>query len=200
MACTIVFFATSRPPPAAATRSPLQVLHANARGTIHRGIELATTYQPLKWLKLSGNTTLSGNYFKSFHGDSLGWGGWGGIADYSGKRIPGAPAFMANFKIKGQFGWGAVWLSYRTIGKKYVDFRSREDAAIARYTVLNSGLKYRLPLLTQHQITLSLWVNNLTDKLYTTFGYNYFNDPATRVDVYWPAATRNWFVTMSALF
>ncbi len=177
-----------------------RILHANAKGTIHRGIELAATYEPLKWLKLSGNTTLSDSYFKSFHGDSLGWGGWGGIADYSGKRIPGAPAFMANLRLKFQFQWGAVWLSSRTIGKQYIDFMNREDAAIAGYTIFNSGLKYRLPLLTRHQLTFSFWVNNLTDKLYETFGYNYFDDPATRVDVYWPAATRNWFVTMSARF
>lgn len=177
-----------------------QILHANAEGTIHRGIEISARYNLSNRLIFSGNTTLSDSYFKSFQGDSLGWGGYGGIADYSGRKIPGSPAVMANLKLKGQFGWGDVWLSSQSVGKQYIDFMNREDAAIQGFTVLNCGARYQVPFFQSNQVVISLWLNNLTDKLYETFGYNYFNAPDERIDVYWPAATRNWFGEISVRF
>ncbi|MCF7801254.1 MAG: TonB-dependent receptor [Candidatus Marinimicrobia bacterium] len=176
-----------------------QILHANATGTVHRGIELSAAVKlPLR-LTFTGNATLSDNYFKDFQGDSLGWGGWGGIADYSGKKIPGAPATMLNLKLKEQFSRGSVWLSSRTVGKQYIDFMNREDATIPAYTVLNAGMHYNfnLRLGDGYPLSVAFWVNNLTDELYETFGYNYFNSPEDRIDVYWPAATRNWFAEIS---
>ncbi|MCF7797332.1 MAG: TonB-dependent receptor [Lentisphaeria bacterium] len=176
-----------------------QILHANATGTIHRGIELSTQMTLPLGLSLSGNATLSDNYFKAFRADSLGWGGWGGIADYSDKKIPGSPATMLNLKLKEQFPRGTVWLASRTVGKQYIDFMNRDEAAIPGYTVFNAGLSYtiQVPLGAEYPLTVAIWVNNLTDELYETFGYNYFNSPDERVDVYWPAATRNWFAEVS---
>lgn len=177
-----------------------QILHANANGTIHRGIELSARYNLSNRLIISGNATISENYFKSFYGDSLGWSGYGGIADYSGKQIPGSPAFISNLKLKREFGWGDMWMSSRTTGKQYIDFMNREDAAIKGATILNCGMRYQLPIFTENQITVGFWVNNLTDALYETFGYNYFDESGTQIDVYWPAATRNWFGEISARF
>ena len=49
------------------------------------------------------------------------------------------------------------------------------------------------------ELSIRAKVTNVTNTLYETFGYNYWDwwDGPYRVDVYWPAATRSYFVTVS---
>ena len=178
-----------------------EVLHANAGETIHQGVEFEFQSQPLKWLRLQGNFTYSDNRFRDFHADSIGWSGWGGIADYSDKIIPAFPAIQTKGKIIANFGGSEVWLQLSYIGKQYIDFANTEDAAIDAYTVVNVGSKVNLPAFGLVKSQLNFRINNLFDTLYETFGYNYYDGwPPYQVDSYWPAATRNYYIMLTINF
>jgi iron complex outermembrane receptor protein len=177
------------------------VLHANVPRTIHQGLEATLKVSPYRWLNLSSNIAYSDNHFVEFYGDSLGWGGWGGIADYSGKVIPAYPSFQAKNRLTFSYRMNELWIQVIYTGKQYIDFTNTEEAAIDAFTVVNLGTKVTFPLFGKSSPVLKIWINNLFDTLYETFGYNYYDGwPPYRVDAYWPAATRNFYVTLTVNF
>ena len=171
------------------------VLHANAKKTIHQGIEIDTDLRLFDWLKVSGNITYSDNHFVKFRADSIGWSGWGGIADYSQKTIPAFPAFQSKGKLIIQQKNFETWVQALYVGKQYIDFANTEDAAIDPYAVVNIGTALKLPEYFGVKSTLNFRIDNLFNNLYETFGYNYYESWG-RVDLYWPAATRNYYVML----
>lgn len=178
-----------------------EALQANVPKTIHQGIELSVMAEPLNWLTFNGNVSLADNYFVEFLGDSIGWSGWGGIADYSGKTIPAYPGFQAKGRVVLKYGIAESWIQLLHTGKQYIDFANTEEAAVKASTVVNLGARIDMPRIASVEPTLSLWVNNVFDTLYETFGYNYYDGwPPYRVDAYWPAATRNYYFTLTARF
>lgn len=174
------------------------VLHANAPRTIHKGIEFAFNTAPFKGLTFQGNVAYADNHFVEFFGDSIGWAGWGGVADYSNKVIPAYPAFQAKARLALKHGITESWVQLLYASKQYIDFANTDDAAIDPYAVVNIGTKINMPRFGLVKPILSLWVNNVFNTLYETFGYNYYDGwPPYRVDAYWPAATRNYYITLS---
>lgn len=177
------------------------VLHANAPKTIHQGIEFAFESVPLNWLSLSGNFAYADNHFVEFFGDSIGWSGWGGVADYSGKKIPAYPALQAKGKLLLTFGNSQFWIQQIYAGKQFIDFMNTEPASIDQYFVTNIGTKFSFNQIGPVKPTISAWIYNLFDTLYETFGYNYYDGwPPYRVDAYWPGATRNYYLTLTLQF
>ena len=175
-----------------------EVLRGNAPRTIHQGLELALSAQ-LKNFDIRGNMTLSDNHFVEFTADSLGWGGFGGIADYAGKTIPAFPSFQAKARLSYKHEKFQPWLNLKYIGKQHIDFMNTESSAIQPYFVADLGVRIPFKALRMNHI-LDLRINNLFNALYETFGYTYYNDIDDRVDNYWPAATRSFYVTWSVSF
>ncbi|MDD3807990.1 MAG: TonB-dependent receptor, partial [Candidatus Marinimicrobia bacterium] len=79
------------------------ILKGNVPKTIHQGIEADLRFRVNRNFSLQTNVSLSKNTFKEFQGDAFGWGGYGEIADYSGKSIPGYPSLMTN--VSGLFSF-----------------------------------------------------------------------------------------------
>lgn len=176
-------------------------LHANVPKTIHQGIEFSVLAEPVNWFSVNGNVALADNYFVEFFGDSIGWSGYGGVADYSGKTIPAYPAFQAKGRVLFKYGITESWIQVLHAGKQYIDFANTDEAAVDAYTVFNIGGKIELPDFGGVEPTLNFWVKNVFDTLYETFGYNYYDGwPPYRVDAYWPGATRNYYFTLTARF
>ncbi len=173
-----------------------QVLHGNVDKSIHQGIELSFASKFGKCLNLNGNISYSDNYFEKFFGDSLGWNGWGGVADYSGKTMPAYPKIQYNGKITYKLKNVETWIQINHIGKQYIDFLNIESASIDKYNLINIGTKFKIEKLFGFQTVVDFRITNLFDTLYETFGYNYYSDKDTRVDVYWPAAVRNYYLTI----
>lgn len=171
------------------------ILKGNVPKTIHQGIETDIAFRVNRYVSLRSNVSISKNSFVEFYGDALGWGGSGSVANYSGKTIPGYPSVMAN--LSGVFTYSgysfSVDLKYN--GKQYIDFSNTEASSISPYTLLN--MSFSLPVLQSYigNLTLDGKIYNVFDTLYETFGYNYYIDSDTRIDVYWPGATRNFFLT-----
>ncbi|MFQ6673786.1 MAG: TonB-dependent receptor, partial [Fidelibacterota bacterium] len=173
------------------------VLHANAPRTVYQGVEAAVVSTPYRWLTIDGNVSLSRNRFIEYSGDSLGWGGWGGIADYSQKIIPAYPSFQAKGAVIISRGNAEGWLQVLHAGKQFIDFTNTEEAALHPFTVLNAGVRFEIPGGGSVKPSVSIRINNVLDKLYATFGYNYYDDVDQRRDAFWPGATRNYYVTFS---
>ncbi|MBW6458787.1 MAG: TonB-dependent receptor, partial [FCB group bacterium] len=174
------------------------ILRGNAPKTVHQGIEFACRI-PVNKLTFHGNLTLADNRFIEFTADSLGWGGFGGVADYAGKKIPAFPSIQAKARIIYQHDNFQPWLNLRYIGKQYIDFMNTESAAIDPYFVADIGLRIPLAFSKMHH-TIDLRINNVFNALYETFGYAYYNAPDERIDNYWPAATRSFYLSWNILF
>ena len=174
------------------------VLRGNAPKTIHQGIEMALS---TRWNKfdIRANMTLADNHFVEFTADSLGWGGWGGIADYAGKTIPAFPSFQAKARLSYKHEKFQPWLNLKVVGKQYIDFMNTESSAIQPYLVADLGIRIPFVALRMNHV-VDIRVNNVFNALYETFGYTYYNDIDDRVDNYWPAATRSFYLTWSLSF
>lgn len=179
-----------------------QVYHANIPRTIHQGVEVSFQ-QHWRTVRWSTNLTYADNHFVEFRGDSIGWSGWGGIANYSGKQIPNYPALQFKNLLTWTFKNLTVWGQTIHCGRQYIDFANTFKAAIKPWSVTNVGMEYRFPKYKRVQAKLAFRINNLFNRLYETFGYNYYEEydgTISRVDLYWPAATRNYYLQLTINF
>ncbi|MFA4907830.1 MAG: TonB-dependent receptor, partial [archaeon] len=178
-----------------------KVYHANAERTIHQGIEATVSSRINSWLNVDGNLTYADNRLISFQADSI---GWSGVADFHDRILPGFPALQIKGKMTCQYKFVESWMQVLCIGQQYIDFANTESAAIPSYQIVNFGTRIEMPAFRRLKWALTFRINNVFDVLYETFGYNYYyemcGDERQRIDLYWPAATRNYYLTLTAQF
>jgi len=174
---------------------------ANGAVSNHRGIELEAGWTPKPRFGAHLALSYSHNTFSKFI--QYDWDG--NPMDHSGNRIAGIPDWLANLQLTG--GWGPMdaLLTLRYVGRFYLDNTEdmRKDPAARQepgyihrtnddfFTV---DLSFRFDLgqraaraIAAKKILVDLRINNLSDELYTTFGY--MDDQP-----YWtPAATRSLY-------
>jgi outer membrane receptor protein involved in Fe transport len=75
----------------------------------------------------------------------------------------------------------------------YVDRENTEEGMIDPFSIWDMGIKYKW-----QDLELMAKVNNIFDKLYSTYGYGYNWDGYHAY--YWPGATRNTFINISYQF
>ncbi|MFC1481035.1 TonB-dependent receptor [Candidatus Neomarinimicrobiota bacterium] len=171
------------------------VFHANAKKSVHSGLELSADYTVNSMLQTKGNVSLAANSFKDFVGDALGWAGWGGTTNYAGNILPSYPAIQAWAQIIAGNSDREIWIEGRSIGKQFIDFANTDSVAIRPYNVINLGFSWRIPAGKSH-VTVKGRINNVANSLYETFGYTYYDGDLNQIAAYWPAATRNYFVEL----
>jgi iron complex outermembrane receptor protein len=158
---------------------------ANGAVTKHNGVELDLEWAPNpRW---SGRLSLawSDNHIVEFVENI--WGG--GTIDHSGNSLPVSPEWLGTLELRGGGGPVDGFLQLRFVDNYYLDNTEdmlkfpeiRNDPDYVHrinpsYTVLDLGLEADLgrglaELVSARRIALVLRVNNLTDRLYTTFGY-----------------------------
>jgi len=158
---------------------------ANGAVTEHMGAELDLSWAPRpRW---SGRLSLawSDNTIVEFVENI--WGG--GTMDHSGNALPVSPEWLGTLELRGGAGPVDGFLQLRFVDDFFLDNTedmhkfpviSNDPDYIHRvnpaYTVLDFGLEADLgravaSFLSAKRIALRLRVNNLTDQLYTTFGY-----------------------------
>jgi iron complex outermembrane receptor protein len=206
-----------------------QPINGNAGKSIHEGIEFEFEFSPFKNIKnlkpvspltLTGNLTLSDNFFQDYRevagADSLGNVIYGN--DYSGNKILLSPQLIGNLSLNyyTDFGVG-FFISMQHIGKQYLDNSENErknpdarnvpgyvDKFINPYTVFNAGVTIDLiPILNSKMLNkyfksfeASLKVNNIFDVLYETTG----NVDSYGIPYWIPAAERNMFMNLKIGF
>ncbi len=191
--------------------SPLGVpITGNAARSRHRGVEFEGSWAHTSGLELSGNVSLSRNRFVEYHEyvDST------TVNDYGGNAIAGFPDRIANVTLGFRKGGAYGGLTANEVGRQYLDNSqdSRKTPArrsapgyqkkvIEEHAVLDALLSFDLRELARwkpldaRRLLLELRGMNLTDLPYETSGYVYADVP-----YFYPAATRNFFVSLKAEF
>ncbi len=150
-----------------------------------RGIELCLAWEPLPWLKLDGNATLSMNQIADYTS-------YVPYADYSALHevrygrttMLMSPSVIAMARASFQpWKGGRIAFDAKYIGKQYIDNSMREEMAIPAYWVANlqMGHAFKLP---KGQLDLSVYVNNLFNRMYYAAGWRWesYNPVSGRVE------------------
>lgn len=144
-----------------------------ADSTEHMGFEWETEFILNNQFSLAANGALVMNYFND------------------GKSLPNVPSTLFNLSIDYQpIKNGLFFIHWRRIGNMYVDRENTEEGMIDPFSVWDMGIKYRW-----QGLEIMAKVNNVFDKLYSTYGYGYNWDGYK--SYYWPGATRNTFINIS---
>ena len=158
---------------------------ANGAVTEHKGVELDLSWAPRpRWtgrLSLAWSENTIVDFVENI------WGG--GTMDHSGNSLPVSPEWLGTLELRGGAGPVDGFLQLRFVDDFYLDNTEdmrkfpeiNEDPDYINrinpaYTVLDLGLEADLGravanLLSARRVALKLRVNNLTDQLFTTFGY-----------------------------
>ncbi len=179
---------------------------ANGAVTEHKGVEFDLDWSPLP--RFSGKLSMAwaDNTIVDF--TEFGYGGE--FFDHSGNSLPVSPEWMGTLEIRGGAGPVDGFLQLRFVDEFFLDNTEdmrkfpeiRDDPDYIHrvnpaYTVLDLGLEVDLGrtvahLISARRVSLQVRANNLTDKLYTTFGYFDGYQP-----VWIPAATRNGYLGLT---
>ncbi len=152
-----------------------------------RGIELAAGWQPWKWLRLDGNTTLSRNQIADYTS-------YVPYDDYSGATLPvsyGCTTMLMSPSVTGMvrlelFPWkgGTLSLNGKYVGKQYLDNSMREDLAVPAYFVSGASVSQKWGL-GLGNLEIALYANNLFNRMYYAAGWRWEAYSADSGQVYY---------------
>ena len=172
-----------------------------------RGVELAMAVQPVQWLRVDGNATLSMNQIADYTS-------YVPLDDYSGRTHPvqyGRTTMLMSPSLIGMarvtlLPWkgGMASLDGKYVGKQFLDNSMREAVAVPAYFVMGLSAGHTFPL-RRGSVTLSAYVNNLLNRLYYASGWRWesYNEAADRVDLgigVYPQAPRNFMLKATYAF
>ena len=145
----------------------------SADSTEHMGFEWETSFIFNNRWSMSANGALVMNYFND------------------GKSLPNIPATLFNLSMNYRpIKNGLLFIDWRRVGQMYVDKANTEAGMIDPFSLWNVGVHYKWK-----ELVIMVKVNNLFDKLYSTYGYGYDSDGYHAY--FWPGATRNTFFNIS---
>jgi len=145
-----------------------QALTGNAEKSRHRGVELELTAHPAPAWELQAHATFSEDRHVRYVEE-----GWAGPVDFSGNRVAGFPDRIARLSVAWSPGWGRLEFGARHAGRIFVDNSQTRAASTNPYTVAHLDALWNLPLAGEAAYGLRLRVDNLFDKEYEPFGYNW---------------------------
>ena len=139
-----------------------------------RGIELCLAWEPLSWLKLDGNTTLSMNQIAQYT-SYVPYEDYSALheVNYGRTTMLMSPSVIAMARAS-FLPWkgGRISVDFKYVGKQYIDNSMREQMAIPAWWVANlqMGHQFKLPL---GLLDLSVYVNNLFNRMYYAAGWRW---------------------------
>jgi iron complex outermembrane receptor protein len=190
----------------------------NVASSFRRGLELSAQWRFLPMLTLITNSTFSYNRIKEYTQsfpvyDAAGNNTYTTTDPITYKNVNPvlSPACVANLGLRFEpLSWVNVELMGRYVSKSYLDNTNNEQLTVPEYVVgdLRATLKLSQWIKIK-DLGITFQCNNITNTLYSPAGTPsnvYMQDvngnPMQHVvsPAYFPAATRNFFVTLSAKF
>ncbi len=171
-----------------------------------RGIELCLAWEPLSWLKLDGNTTLSMNQIAQYT-SYVPYEDYSALheVNYGRTTMLMSPSVIAMARAS-FLPWkgGRISVDFKYVGKQFIDNSMREQMAIPAWWVANlqAGHQFKLPL---GLLDLSVYVNNLFNRMYYAAGWRWetYNPASATVEsgigVY-PQAPCNFMIKLRFSF
>lgn len=181
---------------------------ANAKRSVHAGVELSGSVATQHGLTFSGNFSYSYNRYKDFavseeyYTNSRDWG-WLGYKTfrYDNNVIPGFPDYIGNLIT--EYKHGILDLTYRAraVGRQYVDNLNSDSLEIGSYFVSSASAAIALgSWLNVGTLEFAVRVDNIFNKQYLASGYGGVVRVRDDADMRWaeyiPAAGRSFFSTL----
>jgi iron complex outermembrane recepter protein len=176
----------------------------NADRSVHEGIEIDLATQPFTFLEFGGNVSINNDHFVEYTENAMDWNAWQVVpVDRGGNRIALFPEMLANIHTTVTYSGASAGLTWRYVGRQYLDNSESVDWSIAPYNTTDLTLSYEFG---SHfglaGLRAELQVTNLFDQLYAAGGYmdDIYADASTGVvhgtPYFIPAATRSVFAGM----
>ena len=152
-----------------------------------RGVELAASWEPLPWLQVGGNMTLSTNKIKSYtayyemYDNMNGWNYLGQHkVDLENTDILMSPSVvgiaMMTFRpfALALGSWKSAYLSLngKYVGRQFYDNTSSQERSIPAYFVADFSVGYEIPMRRRSddagasRLSMSIHINNLFNRIY----------------------------------
>jgi iron complex outermembrane receptor protein len=186
---------------------------ANVDKSYRAGLEIDLTWKALDWLWLMNTTSLMKNEIKSYtqYYDSAGAYTTSVGVEFNNASAALTPDLIMNNAIRLiPSKWSYLEVLYRTVSRQFLDNTSDPNLSIPNFAVLDARVGVSLQKwIKAGEPSIAFQANNLLNSLYTpngnTSGYtmNYdANGKASRGAnaLFFPAATRNYFVTVTWKF
>ena len=169
-----------------------------------RGVELCAGWEPLRWLRLDGNATLSMNQIADYTS-------YIPYSDYSGTHAVHygkttmlmSPSLigMARLTLRPWKG-GQVALDAKYVGKQFLDNSMRSEMAIPAYWLANLSVGHTFTWGGGKQLGITAYVNNLFNRIYYASGWRWesYDASSGRIDTgigVYPQAPCNFMVKLS---
>jgi iron complex outermembrane receptor protein len=151
-----------------------EALTSNIKDSYRMGIELIAGIRFARWLKWSGNLTLSANKIKGFTKYVDNWDTGGQEATYLGTTdIAYSPGLMGNSSFDLSLkGFSASFLS-QFVGRQYIDNTSDIECSVDPYFVNNLRVGYTFKPAFMKEISVDVSINNIFNESYETSAWVY---------------------------
>ncbi len=184
-------------------------IRTNVDDSYRMGVELVGGFQLTEMVHFGGNLTLSQNKIANFTEVVYDYGP--DFSEYNVITIAHENtdiAFSPNIIAGGQLEFTPVdglslQLMGKYVGKQYLDNTSNDDRAIQAYFVSDALMNYSTALVGMKELSVSLMVNNIFNKLYEsngyTWGYYYGYDEGNlyQQNNYYPQAGTNFLLSLA---
>ena len=171
-----------------------------------RGIELCAGWEPLSWLRLDGNATLSLNQIADYTS-------YIPYDDYSATHAVhyGKTSMLMSPSVIGMarvtlFPWkgGELALDAKYVGKQFIDNSMREEMAIPAYWVAHLSVGHTFDF-GDKALGISAFVDNLFNRMYYASGWRWESYDASSGSVYsgigvYPQAPCNFMLKLRLTF
>ena len=149
-------------------------LTTNIKDSYRTGIELQAGVDPISWLTIEGNASLSKNKIKDFDEVVEDWDNGSQTIHYDNSTLSFSPSTILNGFITLHYkGLQAVWHT-NFVSRQYLDNTENEDRSLPCYSVSNIRLSYSLkPKKVMKEAIFGLNFNNVFNRRYAASGWVY---------------------------
>jgi len=177
-------------------------LRTNVDKSFRQGAELKFNYLSQAGIFLMMNATLSRNLIQHFDEILYNYGEGPAIDTLQYYRTP--ISFSPMLSGGSSLGWSGTLgkkkneftcaLLSKYVGRQFLDNTGSKERSMPDYFITDINLKYKPNTGKRIQVTLQVWLQNITNKLYVSNGYTYSYLNKNRVsEVFlYPQATRNF--------
>lgn len=169
-------------------------LTTNIKSSYRMGVEVTAGWNPLSWLTIEGNASLSQNKIKNFDEMVEDWDDWEGNADaakyqcdgdgdgyrqlhYSSSTLAFSPSVILNGFVN--FHWNGLQAVWHTnyVSRQYLDNTENADRSLPCYAVSNVTLNYTLKttkwVKALKEVVFGVDFNNIFNRRYASSGWVY---------------------------
>ena len=149
-------------------------LTTNIKDSYRTGIELQAAIDPMPWLTIEGNASLSKNKIKDFDEEVEDWDLGSRTIHYDNSTLAFSPSTILNgFLTFHHKGIQATWHT-NFVSRQYLDNTENADRSLPCYSVSNISLSYTLrPKKVMKEAIFGLNFNNVFNRRYAANGWVY---------------------------